>query len=210
MNESNRPRISTRAKTAAAAACCATLVVGGALAFFSDTETKTNTFTVITSSDFDKDGWVTEPEWDKTPEDHTNIVPGQVITKDPTVINSTSTDAWTYLKVEVPRATFKATGETTATEQDLFTFKANAGWTSVSDTTTPNMHTFVYALGNGTAPTKPNAKGTLFDEVTYADVTNGQNTPESLDIKVTGYIVQYNADASPAQSAKNVWDSMTA
>lgn len=210
MSESNRPRISTRAKTAAAAACCATLVVGGALAFFSDTETKTNTFTVITSSDFDKDGWVTEPEWDKTPEDHTNIVPGQVITKDPTVTNGTSTDAWTYLKVEVPRATFKTTGEATATEQDFFTFEANAGWTSVSDTTTPDMHTFVYALGNGATPAKPNAKGTLFDEVTYADVANGQNTPKSLDIKVTGYIVQYSADASPTQSAKSVWEGMTA
>lgn len=207
MNERPKARFSTRAKTAAVALCCTTLAVGGVSAYLTDWEEKTNTFTVTTAEDFDTDGWLTEPEWDKTPEDHTNIVPGQVVTKDPTVTNKTPVDAWMYVEVSIPRANIKTQEDTDPRQQDLFTFEAQDNWVLVGEKVYTQNHVLVYALGDGENPTKPNESGTLFNEVNYVDVADGQNVPSSLDINVTGYMVQHNPDASPAQSAQTVWDT---
>lgn len=63
----------------AALALCATAIIGGTLAYFTDTEAATNTFTVG-----NVDIELTEPNWTG---EHTNVYPGQKLAKDPTVKN---------------------------------------------------------------------------------------------------------------------------
>ena len=70
----------------------AILAVGGTLAYFTDTDDATNTFTVgnvnIT---------LTEPNWEE-PADP--VYPGQVLDKDPTVTNDGSNPCYVRIKVE--------------------------------------------------------------------------------------------------------------
>lgn len=73
-------------------ALAATAIVGGTLAYFTDTDRATNVFTVgnvgIT---------LTEPEWD---EDAAALIPGRTIAKDPTItVEATSQRAYTFMKV---------------------------------------------------------------------------------------------------------------
>lgn len=81
----------------AALALCATAIVGGTLAYFTDNKTATNTFTVgnveIT---------LTEPKWTdaETAGKHTNVYPGQMLDKDPTVTNSGNNACYVRIKVE--------------------------------------------------------------------------------------------------------------
>lgn len=76
----------------------AVAVIGGTLAYFTDTtETKTNTFTV---GNVDID--LTEPEWNK--EETHNLMPGTVYAKDPTVTVSSakgSQPAWVFMEVSM-------------------------------------------------------------------------------------------------------------
>ncbi|MDD2955435.1 MAG: TasA family protein [Oscillospiraceae bacterium] len=81
----------------AAAALCALLVVGGTLAYFTDSETATN---VITMDGLD----ITLTETGAVLEDavygknYSDIMPGTVLDKDPTVTNN---DAPVYLRIKV-------------------------------------------------------------------------------------------------------------
>lgn len=76
--------------------CCDTaLAAGGTAAYLTDFETATNSFTVG-KVDIDLD----EPNW--KPEDNTDLVPTQVIRKDPYVANKGVNEAFVYLEVSVP------------------------------------------------------------------------------------------------------------
>ncbi|MDV3428112.1 MAG: SipW-dependent-type signal peptide-containing protein [Bacillota bacterium] len=80
-----------------------TLIVAGTLAYLTDTQNKTNVFTVgkvgIT---------LTEPNWDKGIEvskDYAKIIPGKTIPKDPTVkLIESSEPAYIRVKVTIPAA----------------------------------------------------------------------------------------------------------
>ena len=67
----------------------------GTLAYFQDTDTKTNTFTAgkvaIT---------LTEPNWDLLGEDNRVLVPGRKILKDPTIVVQGGSEA-SFIRVEV-------------------------------------------------------------------------------------------------------------
>ncbi len=71
------------------------LAAGGTAAYLTDFETATNSFTVG-KVDIDLD----EPNW--KPEDNTDLVPTQVIRKDPYVANKGVNEAFVYLEVSVP------------------------------------------------------------------------------------------------------------
>ena len=70
------------------------LAAGGTAAYLTDFETATNSFTVG-KVDIDLD----EPNW--KPEDNTDLVPTQVIRKDPYVANKGVKEAFVYLEVSV-------------------------------------------------------------------------------------------------------------
>lgn len=78
-------------KGIALAAVITALAAGGTAAYLTDFETATNSFTVG-KVDIDLD----EPNW--KPEDNTDLVPTQVIRKDPYVANKGVNEAFVYLE----------------------------------------------------------------------------------------------------------------
>ena len=80
-----------------AVALTATAVVGGTLAYFTDTDEKTNTFTVG-----NVDIELTEPEWDEEGCENAKLIPGREIAKDPTItVKPGSERAYTFMKVKL-------------------------------------------------------------------------------------------------------------
>ena len=90
----------------------AIMVVGGTLAYFTDTDNATNTFTM---GNVDIDLWESDVEKDDTGDyqpiddtkiddgnDYEDVFPGQFISKDPTVTNEGSYDAYLRVTVEMP------------------------------------------------------------------------------------------------------------
>ncbi len=129
-------------------------LVGGAIAFFTDTDSKTNTFTVGKV-----DITLTEPNWVATNAE--NLLPGATVTKDPTVtLASDSADAYVFVKVEVPCV---GSGNTL---RELFTYTTASGWSELSEAavacTAGGKATHVYAH---TAAMTKNESATLFSSV---------------------------------------------
>ena len=82
--------------TAIALVVClvAVAVVGGSLAYFTDEEKATNTFTVG-----NVDITLTEPKWDV---EKATLIPGREIAKDPTItVGEKSQDAYVFLKMDM-------------------------------------------------------------------------------------------------------------
>lgn len=72
----------------------ATAIIGGTLAYFTDTDNKTNTFTVGKV-----DITLTEPNWKK---EQAKLMPSRVIPKDPTItVAADSERAYTFMKVQL-------------------------------------------------------------------------------------------------------------
>ena len=179
------------------------VAVGGAIAYFTDSEEKTNTFTIG-----NVDISLSEPDWVETdttpangvPDAAENLMPGQTVLKNPIISNeSTKNPAYVFAKVVVP-----CTTETTP--QEIFTYTINTDkWTELTGSavacTSGGNATHVYYYGtSGTlaelakaaaddTPT-PTDKA-VFDSVTVRSTLEGD---EGLDgnksIVVTGYGIQ--------------------
>lgn len=77
-------------------AMLAIAVVGGSLAYFTDNDAKTNTFTVGNVSIV-----LNEPNWDKTgAAEAFDVYPGEPLAKDPTVTNDGANPCFVRVKVE--------------------------------------------------------------------------------------------------------------
>ena len=150
------------------AALAAILVVGGTMAFFTDTKTKDNTFTIgNVSIDLD------EPNWD--PDDTDNKYPGEVIAKDPQVKNTGANDAFVRIKVE-----------------GLDSLK-NAGLSSndiellnMSDKWVEKDGYYYYTVKLAAGETTP----ALFDSIKIPVDTTGDASHMTIDVKVTSEAVQ--------------------
>ena len=194
-------------------------VVGGAIAYFTDTETKTNTFTIgnvdITLTE---DGWDALPDSNSNniPDDAEDMLPGKSVTKDPVVNNvSTKTPAYVFVKVEVPCTSIVAPA---TTSEEIFVYTLNAGWTELSSEavacTSGGTATHVYYYGsNGTLTTLAKAANAstptpttnpVFSSIMLRTTLKGN---EGLDtqkqVVVTGYGIQTEglSNVTPA----NVW-----
>ena len=176
------------------------LLIGGLVAYFTDTDTKTNVFTIGDGIDISiTDTW--------TAANGQNLHPGATVAKKPAIKNdSTTTTAYVFMKVDVP--CYAATGTTVNTP--LFTFTTKTGWTLIN---TPTVNTstktisYVYAYGTASAMTSLAANtttGTLFDSVTLAPtLTAAQKAtaPSTTNIVVTGYGIQTDGLSVTAPSA---------
>lgn len=99
------------ALTVAAAALVGTLAVGGTLAYFTDTETATNTITTgfvdvkITETDpkatDEKDGYTSRVNEDKEGITYSDVEPGVKIAKDPVITYEGTSKGYVRYKVEV-------------------------------------------------------------------------------------------------------------
>lgn len=174
---------------------------------------------------------LTEPEWDKLPDEAKVLYPGKTVAKDPTACNAaeSTTAAYMYLQVEIPRAsvrtytiaeTAKADGSDETNQEptsgagvldnggephtvDLVSFQPNDGWSLLEETETEETHTFIYAYESAIAPGAQTPP--LFDCVTYANVVEGdlpQGTAVDIICRLTAIQSDYVADATTPQE---VW-----
>lgn len=189
--------------------------VGGAIAYFTDTETKTNTFTIG-----NVDITLTESLWNTTdsnnndvPDAAENITPGQAIPKNPTITNnSTSNAAYVFIKVEMPCTT----ATSPATPVEIFSYAPNAGWTELTTATLPvactsgGTATHVYYYGTGgnlTSLAAGNSTLTaLFSSISLSNSVTGaasEGLTGKKNVVVTGYGIQTQGLASTTPA--DVW-----
>ena len=169
--------------------------VGGAIAYFTDTDTKTNTFTVG-----NVDITLTEEHWSTTdsnnnniPDAAENIAPGVSVAKDPVITNVSATaPAYVYAKVEIPCTT-------DATPEEIFTLNTiGSGWTLMNDGACNNgVATKVYNYGTASAMTAlaaGSATPAVFSSVSLnSSITGSENgLSGNKNVVVTGYGIQTN------------------
>ena len=200
------------------------LSIGGVLAYFSDTETKTNTFTV---------GSVrielNETAWDATGHtDAESVLPNQMIDKDPTISNTGNNAAYVFIKVSIPKATVTIEADngtgSTSVSQELFTLinssnqpGVNSGWELVSsDTTGANTNEYIYSYSSGGTMTSL-AKNTtttnpLFNKIQFANVQEGWGIEgQNYNVVVTGYAIQTeNLTSGNVTGNTAVWNVLNA
>ena len=203
----------------AAAVLLLMLAVGGAIAYFTDTETKTNTFTIgnvdITLTE---DGWdaLADANDNDIPDAAEDMMPGESVTKDPLINNvSTKNPAYVFAKVEVPCTTIVAPA---TTSEELFTYTTNAGWTELSTAavacTSGGTATHVYYYGTGgtlttlakaTSETTPTSTSNpLFSSITLLGTLKGnEGLSGEKQVVVTGYGIQTEGLTSTAPA--DVW-----
>lgn len=177
------------------AVCMAAIMVTGmTLAYFTDTATKENVFTVgkvaIT---------LTEPNWDDEANSNKDLIPGKTIPKDPTItIAADSETAYTFMKVQLSQDFVDLM---TAYAQDKGITGPNAVAEVIADwfTTTAKPKVMSMNLDQGyvilgvLSPKKANESVTYFDAVKVpTSVTQKMITDAGNDytITVTAYAIQ--------------------
>lgn len=170
---------------ALAAALAATAIVGSSLAYFTDKDEATNTFTVGKV-----DIELTEPNWDANI--NRDLIPGKTIPKDPTItVAEDSETAYTFMKVQMSADFIDLLNKyATATGKELPA--------AVEDWFTSAVKPKVMAIGADyviLGVLSPKAAGqsvTYFDEVKVpAEVTQEMiKANGTYTIKVTAYAIQ--------------------
>ena len=185
-----------RKKVVIALAMVAVLLITGIMALFTDHKEATNVFTVG-SIEID----LTEPNWVEA--NATEIAPNQVIAKDPMITNVGKNDAYTFIKVDIPKQDGNPLFELLDKNGNP---GVNDGWVLVETGETADTITYVYGYAADDAMTRvtpgapTNVTENLFSSVKVADV--GEFKVDSCDIIVTGYGIQ--ADDIPTAPAE-VW-----
>ena len=194
-------------------------VIGGAIAYFTDTEQKTNTFTIgSVDITLTEDGWdaLADTNDNDIPDAAEDMMPGESVTKDPLINNvSTKNDAYVFAKVEIPCTTIVAPA---TTSEELFTYTTNAGWTELSTAavacTSGGTATHVYYYGtNGTLTTLAKAASSttptstsnpLFSTISLRSTLKGnEGLTGEKQVVVTGYGIQTEGLTSTAPA--DVW-----
>lgn len=186
----------------------ATAVIGGTLAYFTDTASKENVFTV------GKLGIdLVEPNWDE--DNAKNIVPGAVIPKDPTVIVDANSVPM-YLRVTV------AMPEEVANHSDFWKGAADAkilfngqntafkcdGFRTVDGTTT-----YFLTYDGVIATSADAAEFKLFESVTFSTaITNAEDdvlyaviSDGEWNIDVAAYAIQATGVTNVKEAFANEW-----
>lgn len=194
--------MSKRKTIAVAIVLALVLLIGGMLAFFTDTDTATNVFTLG-----NVDISLSEPDWEE--DNATDLLPGATIVKNPVVTNeSSSNNAYVFVEVIVP---CYASGDTTGTalvDEPLFTLgTTNTAWNLMSTSdidTTAKTITYVYNYGDTSGMTSlaksvstpKTATPEVFHNVTLAsNITGKENGVKevltgNINIVVNAYGIQ--------------------
>ena len=178
-----------------------TVSIGGIMAYFTDGDTATNTFTVgKISLDLQEPSWVPP----------TNITPGQEIAKDPQIKNDGNNEEFVFLKVTVPYANVVTASEfgskNTAADTELFSYDVKDGWTEIvpkkeTDSTNKTVtHLYAYTGSSSNsmeALAVDSSTPALFDWVRFANIVEDQNletTTQNIVIEAYGIQTQNIAD----------------
>jgi predicted ribosomally synthesized peptide with SipW-like signal peptide len=182
------------------------LLIGGMLAYFTDTDTKDNVFTLGDKIDIE----LTETAWDTTdttgdtgvPDAAEDIHPGTTLPKNPVIVNKNdSAQAYVFAEIIVPCYDDGYTGTGTATvDSPLFSLdNIPTSWnlmeTKPIDTTNKTI-TYIYNYGTASAMT-PLAKGTstpnVFESITLDSsltAAEAATAPANPMVKVNAYAIQ--------------------
>lgn len=212
----------TKAKMALAIGCAAAVAgAGGALAYLTDVDGAVNRFSVVPALQIE----LVEEQWDAYPDEDGDgvpdaaeeIVPSQTIAKDPAVENTTGTQAWVFLEVSVPTletSVVEADGSISeAASRELFSYAVNEGWeemgaASFDDQAQATVHRYAW-----TTPIDPGSRtGTLFDEVTFANLVDNQLDALAVEGTVS---LSIDVDALGIQTEgfgtwQEAWDALAA
>ena len=174
-----------------------TVSIGGIMAYFTDGDTATNTFTVgKISLDLQEPSWVPP----------TNITPGQEIAKDPQIKNDGNNEEFVFLKVTVPYANVVTANEdgtkSRIADTELFSYDVKDGWTEIDskrviDSSSKTV-THLYAYTGETADSMKalavnSSTPSLFDWVRFANIVEDQNletTTQNIVIEAYGIQTQ--------------------
>ena len=175
-----------------AALAISMLSVGLISAYFTDTETQTNVFTVGKI-----DVELLEPNWAEP----TNILPEQEFAKDPQIKNVGVNDAYVFMEVEVPYANIVTAtddgSKNASADTELFTYEVNDGWVLMgsgekNETNKTVTYLYAYAVDNEmTVLNKDATTNTLFDYIKFVNVVDGQGIEGGIqNVVVKAYAVQ--------------------
>jgi len=176
------------------------LLIGGMIAYFTDTDNKTNVFVLGDNVDI-----ALNETFNATVAN--GVHPGTVVEKAPKVVNqSTTTPAYVFLEVKVPLYKTVATGSYDA---ELFEYDINDGWARIAvkdDEVATGFRTYVYAYGSDTAMTSLAAgatTATLFDNVTLVSTLTAEQkatAPANPNIDIVAKAIQIdNVGTTPAE-----------
>ncbi len=171
------------------------LGVAGLSAYFTDTKSTTNTFTIGKVSQE-----LTEPSWNKD-NPPKNITPGQELEKDPQVTNTGTNDQYVFMTVAVPYANIMTVNDdgtkNASTDTPLFTYTTNEGWTQLGNSIkNEDNHTYIYTYYYGKDNTmmiltKNQTTPALFNKVRFVDAVEGQGLQDSTqNILINSYGIQ--------------------
>lgn len=203
----------------ASVAMVAAMTATGIFAYFTDTDSAVNEFTV---GEVKID--LQEPNWDKTPKDKKeDRVPGDEVPKDPQVENVGKNSAYIFVKVAAPKDTFiRADYDGTridkeGTLQEVFYVKTADGeykyvnegynskdWTLMdeyTDTTSSETHNY-YVFAYNTVVPKGEKTTTLFDSVKVVNAVEGFIDNNKYTIDLNAYAIQ--SDNIPEDVAKTM------
>lgn len=191
----------------AACAMIGAMAVGGTLAYLTDSETTTNTFTVG-KVQID----LTEPN---KPDEDTPRVPNEEIAKDPTVKNTGDNKAIMFVAFDIPMDNLVVADSTgakqTAADVELFDFRAdtktydsvNDGWVQVSATEATDKSKMTYVYGYETTVDKDTAVPSVFDYVRMANIVEGQIDQTKLKMPIRAYAIQAEWLQNAANTTEN-------
>lgn len=164
-------------------ALAATAIVGGTLAYFTDTDDATNTFTVG-----NVDITLTEPNWEGSgSQDAPEVYPGEALAKDPTVKNDGANPCFVRIKVAGLDCLGNAGMITYKT--DYVTDKLGDNW--VKGTDGYFYYNKVLEVGATT--------DALFDQIVIPTGLENGDAETEFNVVVT-------AEAVQAQGARPAWD----
>lgn len=196
----------TKSKALLLALCAVLLVAAsvlGTLAYLTDTETVTNTFTVgedvtikLDEAKTDENGVVVTPEERVTGNEY-KLLPGHTYAKDPTV-HVTGEDCYVFVTVTNGISNIEATGDTTIAAQ-----MAKNGWVAVDGYT----DLYIYNVSENADKTVV-AKTTdlvVFETFTVKDdaVHNDLNDVKNSQIVINAYAVQ--KDGFENKTPADIW-----
>lgn len=176
----------------------AALVVGGTLAYFTDTKTADNTFTMGNVA-------ITLDETNAAPDAPTgsrvdgntyNVYPGLIVDKDPTVTNVGSNDAWIRAKIVVKANTeqlnqlglIEAANDATG-EKLAKIFKLGAGWSYTGKVIMGEDGTFTFVMKYADK-LAPKAATPVFTQVTIP----GETVVDSFNFNINVVAEAIQAD----------------
>ena len=161
--------------------------VYGIIAYFTASDSKTNTFVVGNVSIRLDEG----EAWAQIQANggNLNLEPNQEITKEPKIINTGRNAAYVYLKVRIPKAKINAND---STKSPLFTYVQNTtDWDILEEDDQAEYveRTYWYKGGNGILNAGAET-GTLFNYVKLANLTWSPTGLGEVKINVNAYAIQ--------------------